>query len=226
MVVVQLWGVDIFDLPQALTIANPPKDQKGNPIVAIGTMVASREKSDPERWTAATIIPYTAPYPHIPPRAAHDDDRTRTISVLLRERVSSGEDVINHEEIQLAENPDLLKHYSMIINGPPPISTPLPLLVSTTLPCLLWTAFIHSSNFATTFRDHDCTIGLHIISFYCTPLLVSLMTLILSDYSLGQHRNRDSTYPSLPLSRTPSDLYIQPLRLDKPCTHIVDIRIP
>jgi hypothetical protein len=99
VIVVQLWGIDVFELPDALKVDDPPKTSEGEPIVAIGKVIASKSKPAVSRWAAAAIVPYAMPYPHTPHPLR---DRDRTISILIRERIHAGENVIHHEQIRLS----------------------------------------------------------------------------------------------------------------------------
>jgi len=98
VVIVQLWGIDVFELPDALKVDDPPKTREGEPIVAIGRVIATKSKDEASRWTAAAIVPYAPPYPHAP---RQQPDRDRTISILIRERLGPGENIIHHEQIRL-----------------------------------------------------------------------------------------------------------------------------
>lgn len=99
MVVVQLWGIDVFEFPDALKVDDPPKTDAGKPMVAIGKIISSQLKPELSRWTAAAIVPYTPPYPHTPRQLPSQD---RTISVLIRERLNANENIIHHEQIRLS----------------------------------------------------------------------------------------------------------------------------
>lgn len=99
VIVVQLWGIDVFELPDALKVDDPPKTSDGEPIVAIGKVIASTFKPEKSRWAAAAIVPYAMPYPHTPHRP---QDRDRTISILIRERLTTVQNVIRHQQIRLS----------------------------------------------------------------------------------------------------------------------------
>ncbi|KAF8315874.1 hypothetical protein DL93DRAFT_814169 [Clavulina sp. PMI_390] len=129
VVVSQLWGIDVFELPEGVVspIAEPQRDARNQVIPVMGRLLGSIPRDPTARWESSSIIPYCAPYPNPGSQYARHGAQ-RKVSVLIRMRVrneinTQDESVIHH--VLLLLPPDLSsKVLALAPPPPPPVDAP------------------------------------------------------------------------------------------------------